>query len=245
MAPDLPDYTRDMHITLSGELLSQTRSLPWWVRYTPARLVFLDDFEGVLKWTQLFGTITKASGLDTFEATNHLSMVTLASGGLDAHANLLLGALPRSKMACQLRWHPYESADNVLSNFSVSLTLTDGSYSTQFIIEYLKNWVTAQNKWRYLNENEVMSDIPGGSETIDTTLREHQTLYFTVDFRTSVLRYARLVSGRLDLDLSSLRPYHVASAVAPGLSVDLRAVANITASAHVYVDAFCLSDQEL
>lgn len=245
MVRDLPDYTRDMHITIDPTLLSQVRTLPWWVRYTPARVLYLDDFEGVLKWNEISATVTRETSIEAFEGAYCLSLVSDAIIGAEATAELLLGGIPRSKIAVQLKWHPYESADNIFGDFWVTLTFADGSYFTAFIIAYTKNWVTPQNKWYYMDENEHVTEIPGGAETIETTFRAHQSLYFTCDFRLDSLRYGVLKTSKLDLDLSTLKPYHIPYTGPPGLAIEISAEPGMDAAAHAYVDAFCLSDMEI
>lgn len=244
MGGDLPDYSRQITVLLNADIMAQMRNLPWWVRYAPSRTLYLDDFEGVLKWYQGAGTVARDNSINVFEGNYCLSLVTAAAADAQANAQLFIGAVPRSKFAIQLRWHPYESADNILRRFDVNMILYDGSYVSDIVLRYLKNETTPQNKWQYLNSAGAFVDLPNGAEEIDTTYRAHQSFYLTFDMLASVLKYGRLVTSKLALDLSSLGIRYSVDPTTPYIVLNLTAVTDIASAAHVYVDALCLSDEE-
>ena len=205
MVKDLPDYTKGITILLQAEIISQVRNIPWWLRFQPKRILFLDDFEGVLKWVQQYGTVAKGSGLDTFEGTYNLDLTTPATGaGEVVSTYITLGGVLPSKFAVHLWWHCLHTDGALLRNFQVKLYLYDGQYVHQALIQYIKNETTPQNKWRYMNESSYAVDIPDGAEVIDTTTRQHHLLYLTVDMTADINKYQRLVTSALDLDLSAL-----------------------------------------
>jgi len=244
MAGDLPDYTKQITVLLQAEILSQVRQLPWWVRYSPKQVLYLDDFEGVLKWEQTGGTVAKESSISAFEGSNCLTLTTGAAADSTSWAALYLGGVTRSKMAIQLRWNVYNADVEALRYFYVNLILKDGSYVSEAAVRYV-NWVTSsQKKWQYLNESSAYADIPNGDENIETDYRRHQHLYLVIDFSDAVLRYKRLVTSKLDLDLSDLRFNHYAAVEPLSLQINLGVETDKAVAVKAAVDAVLLSDEE-
>jgi len=242
---DYPDGTLPVMVRVEAELLAQMRSLPWWVRYAPRRILYLDDFEGVLKWFQGTGTVKKESGLDTFEGSNHLSIATDAIDGAFANTGIILGGVPPSKFALQLRWHCTKTSP-ALRWFRSEVHVFDGEYGYYAEILYYKYCLAAEmNKWQYMDETSGYTDIPNGSENVDITQLMHQYLYLTVDLSLDTPVYSRLVTSKLDLDLSTLKCYKFVDATAPRIELNLYCATDTNAIAEVCVDTLCLSDEEI
>jgi len=244
MVTDLPDYTKQVTVLLKAEILSQTRTLPWWIRYQPKRILFLDDFEGVLKWQQNLGTVAKSSSINAFESSNSLLLTTDALANEQAQAVIQLGAVERSKMMMQYLFNPNNAGVNCLHSITTQLTIIDGIYESWAYIRYLNYEGGAQNKWQYWNENGTWADIPNAAEVINCYLNRNHFIRLDVDFSLNKLVYSRLITPTLDLDLSNLLFEHKTTVSEPMIIFSLAIQTWMAYSAKCYFDAFCLSDQE-
>lgn len=244
MGGDLPDYTRIITVLLRAEILSQVRQLPWWVRYNPSRVVFLDDFEGVLKWQNMGGTVEKESSIHAFEQSNCLALTTDTIADSGAWAGILFGGMPRSKMALQFRWNVLNEDLEALKYFYVNIILTDGTSRSEPAIRYVGYDGGFQNKWQYNDPTTGYTDIPNAAEVIETDYLYHQLAYLVVDYRSDKLRYDRLVTSKLNLDLTDLPlPYETSEAV-PYMQVNFGVVTSKAVAVKAVIDAVLLSDEE-
>jgi len=244
MGGDLPDYSRQITVLLNADIMAQTRSLPWWIRYAPSRVLYLDDIEGVLKWLQTAGTLTKYSGTEVFEGNYCLKMVTGAAADSEAGAQIILGGVPKSKFAVQLKWLAYADNEQTLRSFDINIALLYGAQADYVKLQFLQNLTTPQFKWRYQDENGIMSDIPNASELLYVGLKQKRSLYFTFDTRPSQPVFSRLRTDSLDLDISSCKILRLNNGYSPTLYINPVFTTDLDAVVEGYIDAFCLSDQE-
>lgn len=241
---DLPDYTRIITVLLKAEILSQVRQLPWWVRYSPSRVLYLDDMEGVLKWRSESGAVVKESIANAFEQSNCITIETPAGAGATNDAFIQIGGVPRSKMRLQFRWNVYNADVESLRHFTTYLQLSDGANVTQFGIRYV-HYVSAakQAKWQYLDETASWADITDADEEIKIDLIVHQFLMLVADFADTG-EYKSLVTSKHDLDLSGLKPYHSASADPPLVMMWFEVETDKAVAVKAAMDAVLLSDEE-
>lgn len=220
------------------------RQMPWWLRYLPSRIQFLEDFEGVLKWITVDGTITKDTSNHAFEGSYNLKMATAAVAGADAIARLILPAIPKSKIMAQLRWHFDAAAETTPRFFRVEIELYDGSYLYKCGLQYLKNLTSAQQKWQYLNDAGSYVDLPGGSQNISVIIKSPQFLMLKANLASSPPKYIMAELSELVIDMSTLNLYKTTSSTSPRVNINLTAETDAAAETDAYVDTFCFSDQE-
>lgn len=241
---DLPDYTKQHYIWLNADYLTQIRNLPWWVRYSPRRIIYMDDFEGELKWGSDGGSIAKGNSRMTFEAAYNLQLITGAFAGNDAGAQIIFSGEPKSKVAVQARWNFGGSGSSVPRYFDTMLFWHSGIAWYIAGVRYLKNLAGVQDKWQYLTGAEVWTDIPGGSEVIKIPAYAHQSIYFIVDMTPAVRKYSRLVTSALDLDLSALDFVKYDGVDPAYMAVTFHCATDINQALTCNIDAVCVSDQE-
>jgi hypothetical protein len=207
-------------------------------------VVYLDDFEGVLKWSDGAGGVAKTSSDLAFEASNCLTVTTAAVAGETAITYLYLGGIPASKVALQLRWNVYNADREALRYFTINIQRGDGTYENQASIRYA-NFVStvAANKWQYLGSDGVWHDITDGSELIESDFIRHQPLYFAVDFGAN-LKYSKLITSILDLDLSALSFYRNAAVTVPYIFISFEVETDKDIASVAAIDALLLSDEE-
>jgi hypothetical protein len=244
MPGDLPDYTRQVITYVSGDIRAQIGSLPWWLRYPPSRIIYLDDFNEILNWVVEAGPVTLDCGVYSFEGYCMMKMVTRGNPALTTKAHMPLGLTPRSKTAMQLRWWPSFTDDVSLGYVEFRIDRYNGVTVDSAALRYLKNATTPQNKWQYLNGAGGYSDVPGGSQTIDTTVLTRHFFRLIVDFTAAVKGYSRFESDDLIVDLSGVPIYTTASAVAPNLRPVVDVKEDVLGVNLINIDAFCLSDNE-
>jgi hypothetical protein len=220
------------------------RVVPWWLRYIPSRIQFLDDFEGVLKWYQLSGTVTKDSSFQAFEGNYCLKLATGTTAGSEATARLFLSAVPNSKIMFQLRWHYISALQTNPRSFYLKATFYDGSYMTVLGLQHLLNLTTPQQKWQYWSETNAWTDLPGGSQPLGALQKGSQYLMLKADLSVSPPKYIMAELNNLVIDMSTLRPYRYANTEPPRILIDLGVITDAAAETDAYVDAFCFSDQE-
>lgn len=241
---DLPDYTKQHFIWLNADYLTQIRNLPWWVRYSPRRIIFLDDIEGELKWGSDGGSIAKGNSRMTFEGAYNLQLITGAAIGNDAGAQIVFSGEVKSKCAVQARWNFGDAAQNKPQYFDIILYCHTGTKYYLAGVRYLLNWAGLQQKWQYLTGAEVWTDIPEGSEIIKIPAYAHQSIYFLVDFTPTILKYSRLVTSKLDLDLSALDFVKYDDVDPAYFAVTIHTATNVNEALTTNVDAVCVSDEE-
>jgi hypothetical protein len=220
------------------------RTVPWWLRYMPSRIQFLDDFEGVLKWSQEAGTVTKDSSIHAYEGTYCLKLATAATAGSLAQARLVLGIIPLSKVMLQLRWHYTAAAVSTPRSFILTANIYDETYQTYIGLQHLNYVTTAQNKWQYLGSDMAWHDLPDGSQIISPTLPTHQYLMLKADLKSNPPKYVMAELNNKVIDMSALQAYRTTTSGSPRILIDLAAYTDAAAETDVYVDAFCFSDQE-
>jgi hypothetical protein len=244
MVGDLPDYTRTINVYLTTELVSLMRSQPWWMRYKPKRTLYIDDFEGVLKWDPVVPNAEKISDLYAFEGSYALRLTTPNIAWNDAAAVLYLGLTETSKMAIELRWSPACANDQRLNMFWVALSRFDGVNKTLAVFQYFKNDTgIAQNKWQYFTAG-ADTDIPGGSQVILVSAKTKHFLRVVADFSAAIPEYVSLESDELLLDLRGTPLDISVDTTDPHIRVSLGIRTDVNAISQAYIDAFCLSDQE-
>ena len=220
------------------------RTVPWWLRYIPSRIQFLDDFEGILKWYEYSPTVTKDNSFQVFEGNYCLKLATAATAGSEARARLFLGAIQNSKIMFQFRWHYLSALQTNPRSFYLKATIYDGSYMTVLGLQHLLNLTTPQNKWQYWSDSNAWTDLPGGSQVIAAVQKGHQYLMLKADLSVSPPKYIMAELNNLVIDMSTLRPYRVASSENARILIDLGVITDAAAETDAYVDAFCFSDQE-
>lgn len=238
---DYPDGTLPITITVNTEIVNKVVTMPWWIRYAPNRIVFLDDFEGFMRWG---ASATKYAGRGVFEGSYCAKFVTPATKDEETNISMYLGAIPRSKFAIQLRWTPYAADETYFKHFGVWLGLADASSFTVAGVRYLKNDESPQNKWQYLTGLDIYADITGGSESINVTEDVIQSLYLSADFSSGVLKYDRLITSTLDLDLSTISIYDAAAIGDYYLIIYCVVATDANQVSQACIDALCLSDNE-
>jgi len=220
------------------------RSLPWWLRYAPARICYMDDFEGVLKWKQNAGTVTKDSSVNVFEGSNALKLVTGAVAGNYAIAKLFLPMLVKAKIALQLRWSSCPTFDVDLRSFTARIYNYDGTYFDQLELRYLKNLSGYQNKWQYFGPGGSFLDLPGGGQDLRLCDPYNHYLRVVWDLSTRPAKLTEFESNTLLLRPANVQGYYTGSATPPSASIELECMTDVASSVNAYVDTLCLSDQE-
>lgn len=219
-------------------------SLPWWVRYKPSRILFLDDMEGVLKWTQGAGTVSKDSTIDTFEGTNSLKLLTGNVAANTAAAYVYFGFVPASQLMLQCRFHIQGAAATTPRSLDFEVLYYDGTNANQAILRYLKNVTTPQNKWQYSTGGGSFNDIPGGSQSLWSNATFHSFFRMKVDLRPALPLYSLLECDNLSLKLQSLPVYQAASGTQPYMLLRFTATTDTANATSAFIDDVILSDLE-
>jgi len=235
---------RQYSLGVGPQALPAVKSYPWWLRYLPGRIQFLDDFEGVLKWELVAGVVTKYSGIEVFEGTNALSLVTGAVAGNVAQAQVYLGYFPKCRAAFQMRWHALNAADTTMRKMQVRLEFRDGVNNNQVYIQYLKNLTTPQNKWQLQNPAGTWDDIPGAAQNIDTTKSIHHFLRLVADLTVSPPLLLSFESDNLLIENLAIALRSVAAPGVPYINMALETETDVALASTAYFDALCLSDRE-
>jgi len=224
------------------------RAFPWWLRSVPARIQYLDDIEGVLKWAVAFGgTLTRDSSVDVFEGDYCLKMVTAATAASIADARVMLGIVPKSVFAVQLRWHTRNAADTTLRDFAVRIDYFDGAVCHTAMLRFLKNQTTPQNKWQYLDPTSTYQDVPSGSQNIYTAFPApvHNYLRAVFDFTPTNPVLKELESNDLILKGLNMSGWSGSNAAPPQLNLLIYTETDVAVASTTFADAICLSDQEV
>jgi len=229
--------------TLLGPTLG-ARQVPWWLRYLPSRIQFLDDFEGVLKWATETGTVSRDSSLEVFEGNYCLKLLTAATAGSEAAARILLGSIQPSKVMLQLRWHYKAASSNTPRYFAIVAHFHIGGYQVSIGLRHLANLSTPQDKWQYLASGLTWTDLPGGGQFIEATYPVHQYLMLKADVNPAAPKYIMAELADRTISMTGLTPHVGTSGISPRVYIILSTVTDAAAATEAYVDAFCFSDQE-
>jgi hypothetical protein len=219
-------------------------SLPWWVRYKPSRVLFMDDMEGVLKWVQIAGTVSKDSTIDAFEGSNSLKMLSGATAGNQAGAQINLGAILPSQLMLQCRFHAHCGDATVLRSLDFKIVYSDGTNISTAVLRHLSNVTTPQNKWQYYTTGAAYADVPGGSQLLTESSNYHSFLRMKVDLRSPIGAYTLLECDNLKLALPNVPIYQVGSPLIPYLTLSFLATTDTANASTVYIDDVILSDLE-
>jgi len=244
MVKDLPDYTRQITVLLKAEILSQMRRLPWWVRYSPSRILFVEDFEGVLKWVQEDGTVARVSDINVFEGTYAMKLTTAATKDEGAAADKDLSFQGFSKIALQLHWTVPSS---VLANFQSAIFVISSANGTTRVtgaIRYLNYDTVERQKWQYYDVNGGWVDIPNGAQALAFYEARPHYLRLVIDPTEAVRTYIKLISDYSEIDLTTLPLYQIGSSAKPYTDISLEVYTNAAVAIDEYIDALLVSDQE-
>jgi hypothetical protein len=228
---------------LSPAILDAFRSLPWWARYKPARILYMDDFEGALKWLAS-GTVAKDTGVDTFEGSAQLKLTTTASAGNYSSASQIIGQAAKGQIQLQLRWHLNAAAELNPRYVQFGLDWYDGTNLNSFPFRYLKNTSGALNKWQYLGSDNAYHDIPGGGQVIPCTFVSHNFLRVRVDMRSGSPVYSLLESNDVSVNMKGTAGYQTASSNPLYTQCSLIVCTDLAYVSSMGVDALLLSDME-
>jgi len=245
MPDDFPDFALPI-TTIAGRTLVRTLQLPWWLRYTPNRIIYLDDFNSsTLKYDGAGGSLLRHTTNRVYEGDSCLEMQTGAAAGNSSYYLRMIGFPGLSKMAVQLRWKPWCTNAVDLRSFKVRLEVYDGSYERGAEVGYSHylNGV-AQKKWQYWAGVGSYPDISGGAEDIliENLLGFWNFLRFVVDFETD--KYVSLETNRLLLNMSTLSILKVADTLTPQIRLYIEEYTDVAAVSKVLVDCLCVSDLE-
>jgi hypothetical protein len=241
---DYPDGTLPITITVNAEILSQIRQLPWWVRYSPKRVLILDDFEGTLKWEAQDGYIEKATTNNTLEGTYFLHLYTDAVADAGGEARRILGYSGRSKYMLQLMWNSPDIATSEPNYIDFMLRLYTGSQSLTAILRYVPILSPTSGKWQYLASDGTYTDITDGTQMCIWNGLGLNYLRIDVDFTEGVNEYIKLISNDVEYDLSELALFVETDTTDPMIELGMNVQTRLDAQGGVGIDALVLSDNE-
>lgn len=221
---------------------SESFNIPWWVGFVPSRLVYLDDFEGVLKWKQQIGTISKVSDIHAFESSNSMKLVTGALAGDHAQARQYFANLREAKYKVGLWWHAANAAVTTLRIFELQLQFYTGTHFYQCVLRYNNRLTVDQHFWSVMCSGVNWCPIPNGSEVIHTDGTYHNYLEIGFDLSPEIPKYTSFKSNALHADIGFLSPHKIPDTTHPYTAMMIHQTTDVALASTVYVDALVLAE---
>ncbi len=241
---DILSIANSKYIEKIGEIitpqtlhLSEWQTLPWWVKYSQ-KPIYIDDFESLLKWSTLSGTVAKDTTV-AFEQTTSLKLTTGAIADLEAIANIDLGYPERQRISIETWIRFNQGLAATLQRFGMVFYCYNGTEVRTFGIAFLNYLATVeQQKWQYWTADGGWLDIPDGSQAIDMTLAVWHYLRFIFDLKKSC--YISLEFDGKIYDLSKIYPAVIGSSQRPLMRARLYASTDTTTATVAYHDAVAI-----
>lgn len=230
-----------------------TLSLPRPLPMAPGRLIGYDDLEGVLKWSQVTGTVSRDNTIHVANGDYCLKLLTGAVAGNEATAMRFFPVLTAGKVRFMCLWHTYQASDATLGyqkprSVRFRLDIYDGAKMYQPQLEYLNFLNTVQQeRWRYNNAAGAFTDVPGGSQHLhmgenDEAYPAHNFLLVDVEIAAGACTIKRIMSNNLDLTGLSLGAYVDDSSHGPDIGVYFHAYTDVAAAVSAYFDDVLVGD---
>jgi len=243
MAPDLPDYTRETTILLRSEFKQQVLTVPWWVRYAPKRILFLDDFEGLLKWGTSNPTITK-DNTKAYDGSYSMKLATPATKDSSAVAYITLPA-STGKVSLAMYWNPFKvEVGETLQSVYISLEMRDGAVTHVARLRYLNFLDSVEKKiWQYADTlAPTWADIAGSDMPFDASTDAWRYFRLLVDPTTD--KYVSLEACNLKLDLSALSLLTGAEEVEATILAEIGVYTDLDSEMDLWIDDVLFADNE-
>ena len=223
---------------------------PWWSRHGLGEICAMDDFEDVLKWTQVQGTVSKASDTTWVHEGNFaMKIVTGATAGYEAIARLhTMPLIYQWQYSCIELWWAFSAAAATTPRFFRILWKVQdsgGSKSWQFGLEY-DHYIGAspQKKWSYLDHTGAFATIPYLNLSDEVAVTEPQFNYLLLQIRRSGNDYLYdfvQMNGKNPGTMTGVAGYE-GTWDRGGQTIDISVENDADAVATLYVDAFTISN---
>jgi len=213
---------------------------PWWMRRNGGRPVFLDDFEGTLKWSAPSGTITKDSTATFVHGGSYALKGVTAATPSAAITAYWAGPKPKTTantfVSCGLHFILNAAADTTPRSFEIDLRLYDGTNVYAALVRYWHYQTTSQKKWQYYNSSAVWTDVPSGALPIIVTAAIYHDVELVLKRTASAWEYYKLVVDGVALDLAGLPIQAGANTSAPYYELQLLGITDAAIATTFYVD---------
>jgi hypothetical protein len=180
-------------------------SLVW----TTGRVMYYDPVDSPTKrwtdWSDSPGTAALTTANAYVGSASILLSTTANPAGYGAVA-WKFGLPPTGKIGMALEFAP---ADNNFDNIGFYIYKYDGTYYHFFDVYY----TPSDNKWRVFERDGSLTEIPGGTQSLDFSTNCWHHFKIIIDLITE--KYVRFYSDDLTLDLSAYQSYRSANATEP------------------------------
>lgn len=201
------------------------------------RLFWRDDMEGyaTCKWSGIYGgsvasyvnnATVGAQAVSAFEGDYYLQVINTSDNYAQAGLTCGLATIPSGIHAAEIRW-----LKSGLNHTIAELFLVRSDIALTEIVAGIRYYASA-NKWRYYASNGAWLEIPDSEEAIHNLSWNYVKI--VVDFSNNV--YRRLVTTKLDIDLSSLNLSLREETVGGNGYSTFRVGAQVTANNPVFFD---------
>ena len=241
---DYPDGTLPIAVLVQAELMSQMRQLPWWLRYAPSRIIFLDDFEGVNKWAESDPLIAKDSSVYVYEGTYNLK-ITPPDVSESITAEYRIPYYGKSKFMLQLLWSVGVPTDMAYVQFL--LKLFDGVHAIYAQVRFvIKNAAGDYVEiWQYYDKDGNWIDIADSYASASVHYQNNNHFMLKIDLSEGANTFIKMISNNKEFDLSGIDLYSEDDASSKALFIIITAEhTSVGPVKSAYIDALCLSDQE-
>jgi len=221
---------------------------PWQQRIQTGRLVFYDDFEGTLRWTQNNATMTQASDA-TFvvDGIKALKLVTGAVAAASASGQVVIVPFTETDgYAVAGIWLCLSAAAASTPRYvNFSVQVQDRALNSYYLFALqFANYVSgaSQHKLQYMNSASAWVDLTGGGASM--TVTGPVFVYFAICMKRVtgtgwLYQWVQFNDRKFDLTGVAAHTYAFTD---EGVNIDVGVVTDVAAASTCYADCLTVVD---